>query len=162
MRLFQGGASLWLQAHHAETSRKLNDALAAALDRNRIDVPHFARCVAVQRHSQVLPYSVQFSALPAANEFGIGADAPQAIAFISDCAAPARTDAALLRQTFGLTPAEARAALALCEGGSIEETAAGLGVSANTLKTQMNGIYQKTGVDNRARLVKLVLALAGG
>lgn len=29
-------------------------------------------------------------------------------------------------------------------------------------KTQMNGIYQKTGVDNRARLVKLVLALAGG
>jgi DNA-binding CsgD family transcriptional regulator len=70
-------------------------------------------------------------------------------------------DAALLRQTFGLTPAEARAALALCNGGSIEETAAGLGISANTLKSQLRSIYQKTGVDSRARLVKLVLVLAG-
>lgn len=162
LKLVQKDATPWLQAHHAETSQKLNAALAAALDRNRIDVPHFSRCVVVPRHSQMLPYSVQFSALSATNEFGIGAATPQAIAFVSDCAAPARTDAALLRQTFGLTPAEARAALALCEGGGIEETAVELGISANTLKTQMNGIYQKTGVDNRARLVKLVLALAGG
>jgi DNA-binding CsgD family transcriptional regulator len=29
-------------------------------------------------------------------------------------------------------------------------------------KTRMNSIYQKAGVNNRARLVKLVLALAGG
>lgn len=161
LKLFQAGGAQHLMAHNAHVNARLKEALATALDRARVEVPHFARSVAVARRLQAIPYSVQFSALPARNEFGQDSASPQAIAFITDCAAPPKTDAALLRQVFGLTPAEARAALALCEGGSIEETAAGLGVAATTLKTQLGNIYQKTGVDTRARFVKLVLALAG-
>jgi DNA-binding CsgD family transcriptional regulator len=161
LKLFQVAGAQHLAAHDAHVHARLKEALATALDRNRVEVPHFARSVAVPRRTQAIPYSVQFSALPAESEFGQGRTAPQAIAFITDCSVPLQTDAALLRQVFGLTPAEARAALALCEGGSIEETAAGLGVAPTTLKTQLGSIYQKTGVDTRARLVKLVLALAG-
>lgn len=83
-------------------------------------------------------------------------------AFMPFCVAPARKRSVCRnRISAGLTPAGARAALALCNGGSIEETAAGLGISANTLKSQLRSIYQKTGVDSRARLVKLVLAGVG-
>jgi DNA-binding CsgD family transcriptional regulator len=161
LKLSQTGGAQHLAGRNAHVNARLNEALATALDRNLVEVPHFARSVAVPRSSQVIPYSVQFSALPPRNEFGEDSTAPHAIAFITDCSAPQKTDAALLRQVFGLTPAEARAALALCEGGSIEETVASLGVAASTLKTQLGNIYQKTGVDTRARLVKLVLALAG-
>lgn len=161
LKLFQAEGSQRLLAHDAEADRRLADALAAALDHDSIEASHFARCVGVPRRSRALPYSVQFSALPASNEFGHGSGAPQAIAFITDCTTPMRADAAQLQQVFGLTPAEARAALALSDGGSLEETAAGLGVSTNTLKSQLSGIYQKTGVDSRAKLVKLMLALAG-
>ena len=161
LKLFQAGSTQRLMAHQADVNARLNEALATALDHNCIEVPHFARSVAVPRRSREMPLSVQFSALPAANEFGQGSTAPQAIAFITDCTAHPCTDAALLRQVFGLTPAEARATLALCEGDSVEETAATLGVAVNTLKTQLSSIYQKTGVDSRAKLVKRVLALAG-
>lgn len=161
LKLFQAGGAQKLTAHDAQANARLNEALATALDHERIEVPHFARSVAVPRRSGAIPYSVQFSALPAGNEFVQGNTAPQAIAFITDCAAHPCTDAALLRQVFGLTPAEARAALALAEGGSIEEAAATLFVTPATLKTQLKNIYQKTGVDTRAKLVRLILALAG-
>ncbi len=161
LKLFQASATQRLMAHDAQANARLNEALATALDHSRIEVPHFGRCVAVPRRSQAIPLSVQFSALPVENEFGQGSSAPQAIAFITDCTAPPSTDAALLRQVFGLTPAEARAALALCDGGSIEETAVAPGVANTTLKTQLASIYLKTGVDTRAKLVRLILALAG-
>ncbi len=60
----------------------------------------------------------------------------------------------------GLTQAEARAALALCDGDSLEAVAIQLNVKLNTLKTHLKSIYAKTSVDNRAALTKLMLSLA--
>jgi DNA-binding CsgD family transcriptional regulator len=69
---------------------------------------------------------------------------------------------ALLQRVYGLTPAEARAALALCDGGSLEAVAAQLNVTLNTLKTHLKSIYTKTSAENRAALTKLMLSLANG
>ena len=66
----------------------------------------------------------------------------------------------LLQNAHGLTPAEARVAIALLEGSSAKGVANYLGVSFNTVRTQIREIYTKLGVDTRARFVKLILELA--
>lgn len=66
----------------------------------------------------------------------------------------------LLQKTHGLTPAEARVAIALLEGSSAREVANYLGVSFNTVRTQIKEIYAKLGVNSRANFIKLMLGLA--
>lgn len=66
----------------------------------------------------------------------------------------------LLQGTYGLTPAEVRVAIVLLEGGSARDVADYLNVSHHTVRAQIKQIYDKLGVDTRARFVKLVLGLA--
>lgn len=66
----------------------------------------------------------------------------------------------LLQNAHGLTPAEARVAIVLLEGDSAKAVANYLGVSFNTVRSQIKEIYAKLGVDSRARFVKLMLELA--
>lgn len=54
---------------------------------------------------------------------------------------------------FGLTPAEARLAANLAEGGSLEDFAAMRGVSINAARFLLRGIYDKTEVNRMPRLV---------
>jgi DNA-binding CsgD family transcriptional regulator len=64
-----------------------------------------------------------------------------------------------LRVLFGLTPAECRVAILLADGHSPATIAEMVGVSRNTLKTQMSSIYGKTGTSRQAQLVRLLLQL---
>ena len=61
---------------------------------------------------------------------------------------------------FGLTPAEALAALQVLRGGSVAEMAARLQVSANTFKTQLAAAYAKTMTHRQTDLLKLLLSLS--
>ncbi len=150
-RLFSG---------NVKTQAAIDAALSNAIEPMAQAVPHFAQSVRVPRPSGQLPYSLQFSSLASNNEFGEGKDAPQVIVFISDPAHEIQVDPELLRKTYGLTPAEIRVAVTLCQEGSIEEVAAKAGVSVSTVKVQLHHVYQKTGVDNRTKLTKLVVSLA--
>ena len=53
----------------------------------------------------------------------------------------------------GLTQAEARLAVALCEGLSVEEAAARFGVSLATVRAQLKAVFAKTGTRRQAELV---------
>ena len=66
----------------------------------------------------------------------------------------------LLQSAYGLTPAEARVAIALLEGSSAKGVANYLHVSPHTVRTQIRQIYAKFGVGTRVRFVKLMLELA--
>ena len=142
------------------TQTAIDTALSNAVEPMAQAVPHFAQSVRVCRPSGQLPYSLQFSSLASNNEFGEGMDAPQIIVFISDPDQEIQVDPELLRKTYGLTPAEIRVAVALCQDGDIEEVAAKIFVSVHTVKSQLKQVYQKTGVDNRTRLTKLIVSLA--
>lgn len=155
-----GEASGQLLARDTKTQDAIDTAISNALDPMAQAVPHFAQSVRVFRPSGQLPYALQFSSLASNNEFGVGKDAPQVIAFISDPAQELQVDPEYLRKTFGLTPAEIRIAVALCQNGTIEEAAAKAGVAVSTVKTQLKQVYQKTGVDNRTRLTKLIVSLS--
>ena len=113
----------------------------------------------VPRPSLRPPYALQFSALAANNEFCAGGDVPRAIVFIANPDRPIRVDHELLKRAYGLTSAEIRVAVTLCGVSTIEDAAVEIGVSANTVKSQLQQVYQKTGVDSRAKLAKLILSL---
>jgi DNA-binding CsgD family transcriptional regulator/PAS domain-containing protein len=119
-----------------------------------------ARTLVVRSESGATSYAVQVFHLPERNPYVVGAHAPRAIAFIRCPARGSRLEPELLRRLYGFTPAEGRAALALCDGDNLDAVATRLNISLNTLKTHLKSIYAKTAVDNRAALTKMMLSLA--
>lgn len=82
-----------------------------------------------------------------------------AIAFVSDPSQRVRPPAEILDALFGLTPAESRVALLLCDGIAPPNIADLIGVSTNTLKTQLASIFRKTGTSRQSQLVRLLASL---
>jgi DNA-binding CsgD family transcriptional regulator len=75
-----------------------------------------------------------------------------AIVLISDPDAGIPTEAELA-ELFGLSPAESRLAIALAQGKKLPEVAAEAGVKITTLRTQMQSIYRKLGVERQSDLL---------
>lgn len=149
-----------LIAEDAAANKAIADAISATLNRDPYATPHFSKCVTVPRTSGLASYTLQFSALGDHSEFGADSGAFAAIIFIADGTQEVHVDPALLQSAYGLTPAEARVAVALLESSSAQEVADKLGTSPNTVNTQIKQIYAKLGVDTRTRFVKLLLGLA--
>ena len=148
----------------AETPAQ-HEALDAALrqimlDGDLLHATHFGKALRVDRPSGLAPYVLRLSALPGHNEFGRDGTMPRAIVFLNDSAESPRIEPELLMELYRLSPAEARLAVTLSEGDELAEAAQRHGISLNTAKSQLQSIYAKTGTDNRARLTKLLLALA--
>jgi DNA-binding CsgD family transcriptional regulator/PAS domain-containing protein len=85
---------------------------------------------------------------------------PCAVLFVNDPAKRARPPEEILRRLFELTPAECRVTLLIAEGRSPLDIAQLIGVSANTLKTQLSSIYSKTRTSGQPALVRLLTQLA--
>lgn len=66
----------------------------------------------------------------------------------------------LIRSLFDLTPAEARVARSLTTGETIEAIASNAGVSRNTVRTQVQGVLEKTGCSRQAEVVALLSGLS--
>lgn len=86
---------------------------------------------------------------------------PTAVVFMDDLSATVRPRHELLKALYGLTPAESRVAFLLLDGKSGEEITVLLGISKNTLKTQVQSIYDKTNVRRQSQLVRLLARLPG-
>lgn len=149
-----------LLASNQQNQALLNDAIREALNADIYSARHFSHTISIARPSGKAPFTFHFSSLSAHNEFGLGDEAPRAIAFLADSASPLRLNVELLKATYGLTVSEIRAAEHVANGDSVEEAARKLNVSVNTVKTQLAQLYDKTGTHNRAKLVKLLLAFA--
>lgn len=59
---------------------------------------------------------------------------------------------------YGLSPGQRRVAALVAEGLSLNEIAERLGITANTARTHLNRIFEKTGVRNQAALVRILLS----
>jgi DNA-binding CsgD family transcriptional regulator len=86
---------------------------------------------------------------------------PAAAIFITDPDSQAGTPAERLAALFGLTPAEARLAVSLAAGASLDETANAFGLSKLTLRTQLRILLDKTGTNRQAALVRMLSRIAG-
>jgi DNA-binding CsgD family transcriptional regulator len=72
---------------------------------------------------------------------------------------PPVVDPELLATAFDLTPAECRVAHSISEGRTPKEIAARLGVQHDTVRKQLQAIYQKTATNRQADLIRLLLHL---
>jgi len=79
--------------------------------------------------------------------------------FVLDPAGPAELPAASLMDIWQLTLAEARVALCVARGQAVAGIAKRLGVSPNTVKTQLRNVFARTGVRGQAELAGLVAPL---
>jgi DNA-binding CsgD family transcriptional regulator len=70
-------------------------------------------------------------------------------------------DEDLLAAAFDLTPAECRVAHFMAEGMSPKEIAVRVGVQHDTVRKQLQSIYQKTSTNRQPDLIRLLLHLPG-
>jgi DNA-binding CsgD family transcriptional regulator len=66
----------------------------------------------------------------------------------------------LIRDAFGLTPAEARVAIAAASGLGIPDVALQLNLSPNTIKTHLRHVFAKTGTASQGELTRLITSIA--
>jgi DNA-binding CsgD family transcriptional regulator len=110
--------------------------------------------VMVSRRSRP-PLQVQIS--PINNARIVTSEPIAAIAFVNDPLRRQRPRHEVLRALYGLTPAECRVALLLGDGHSPREIGQMVGVSFNTVRSQMKSIFFKTNVKRQGELIRLVL-----
>ena len=87
--------------------------------------------------------------------------APAVIVCVTDLDSGVRLPEQRLRDVFGLTPAEARMALALFEGATLAEAAESLRISRFTAQNHLARIFEKTGTNRQAVLIKLMMRAVG-
>jgi DNA-binding CsgD family transcriptional regulator/PAS domain-containing protein len=151
----------YLAAKTKSAQEAMDEAIREAVCPNILSAQHFSKAVAVPRTSRHSAFTFSISSLPTRHGFAIeGRGNPRAIAFIYDNAVPVKVNHTLLKSMYGLTNAEIRVAELIVEGKSLEQISEKCGLSINTLKTHLSRTYEKTGMANRAMLVKLLVTLS--
>lgn len=85
--------------------------------------------------------------------------ATSAVVFLGDPQRPLVTSDELLRQLFDFTASEARVALELTNGRSLEESAARLAIAPSTARSHLKKIFAKTHTRRQGDLVRLIAAM---
>lgn len=89
--------------------------------------------------------------------FASAQTAPAAIVFIVDPERPFDTPIDMLAELFALSRAEARLGVLLLQDRSLGESAQELGVSLNTVRTQLKKLFEKTGTNRQRTLIRALL-----
>jgi DNA-binding CsgD family transcriptional regulator len=105
-------------------------------------------------HVQVTPVGTDWaeSSVPLASGWR-----SSAMVLITDPEPDARSRLDALRTRYGLTRAEAAFALEIVKGGGRKATAERLGITDGTARSHLSKIFDKTGVNRQAELVRLLL-----
>jgi DNA-binding CsgD family transcriptional regulator len=112
--------------------------------------------VRIRRSSGVSDYHVVVLPLPRRCQPGDGSGAV-AVLFITD---PTKTQSPvdfLFGDLYGLTDAEGRLVYQLLEGRGLTAAAERLGLSRNTVHSQLSSVFQKTGTRRQGELLSLLL-----
>lgn len=146
-----------LTASDPAQNRRLGAAIADALSADSPATQKNQRSL-VLRRTQLPPLVLEIVALPA-----VGRDVfSRAMAFVTIRVAGRAAMVApdVLRETFGLTPAECELALLIAEGQSPREVAARLGISFETARTVLKRVFAKLEVSRQSELAALLARLS--
>jgi DNA-binding CsgD family transcriptional regulator len=83
-----------------------------------------------------------------------------AMLVIHDPARPMEIPVEWIMDAYGLTLAEAKAALCAASGATIPEAACRLNVSPNTIKTHLRRVFAKTGTGRQSDLARVIASIA--
>ena len=114
------------------------------------------RSIVVRRRSKPTTVARTLPVHAAARNPFLGA---RVLLVFSEAKAHARLSAGYLATLFGLTPAEARLAISLAEGHSLELIAHEQEISTATARNQLKSVFLKTDTHKQGELVALLLRL---
>jgi DNA-binding CsgD family transcriptional regulator len=112
---------------------------------------------AVPRRAGLRPLTCLLAPVGASADGVDVADRPQAMLFIGDPEKPMEIDQRRLRQLYGLSRAEARVVALLAQGYKLDATAENLGLVYETVRKHLKQVFDKTGCDRQAELVRLLV-----
>lgn len=154
---------LWLSGHtlcveSSKERRELHRAIQQAMPGNpESEGPAVIEAMPVTRPSGNSCLVVMVRSIPP-GRWSESRSRPAVTVFIRDPNASAPQSAhELARRLFGLTRVEARLALLLVDGLTLDEASTKLSIRRNTARTHLRAIFCKTGVTRQTLLVKLLL-----
>ncbi|MDF3932870.1 helix-turn-helix transcriptional regulator [Pseudomonas citronellolis] len=146
-----------LQAFARQDNRNLQNAIQAVLrlrERGQVDE---VEVLALARPSGAMPLNLLLRPIALHHESRSGARRPALALFIRDPADSPQASRSLLRSLFQLTRTETEVAMQMMDGLTLDETAGALGVSRNTVRAHLRGVFAKTGATRQAQLIKTLL-----
>ena len=87
---------------------------------------------------------------------------PAVLGTLIDRTRPLQLDLRRLGELFDLSASSARVAEVYLRVDSVKDAARMLGISANTVKTHLAAVYERTGCSRQSQLVRLLMSLADG
>jgi DNA-binding CsgD family transcriptional regulator len=151
-----------LRAGNPEDRRSLDGLIAGAAGAANGTGLASGGVQAIRRPSGRRPYQLLVTPLGPSLAERFGSLDPAVALFVSDPEEVHETPAAWLARLHGLTPAEARLALALAGGSRLEDAAERFGITRTTARNQLRSIFQKTDTHRQAELVRLLLLTPPG
>ncbi len=146
-----------LKGRTREATAELNELIGLATRPDgQSDVP-VTDTISLERSSDRPNLAVTVCRLPLVARF-LGTNRRAAAIHVTNPEQRFALDPKKLRQLYKLTPAESRLAALLAQGLRLEDVAADLDVSLNTVRTHLKRIFSKTGTDRQAELVRLILS----
>jgi len=143
-----------LRATSSREGRSFARIVAGACATGARPAPHRFVGLSVGRGSGRRPLAVVAASLRLRRPV-LRRDAPVAVVFISDSERDVTTEP-LLREIYGLTPAEARVAKLLVAGLRIEDVGTRLRITTATVRTHVRRLFDKIDVRSRADLVRVI------
>lgn len=145
-----------LKARRESESRSLNKAIDNAIRANRRNLVSDNRSFSISRSAAGLRYHVLVAAVSIEHSHRI---APEvcAIVFVTDPLRATEYPVLFLKGIYGLTPTEAKLAMAIANGSTVETYCDENHVSVHTARTQLKKVLNKCGVNRQSDLVRLVL-----
>ena len=137
--------------------RRLQKALQAALEHFRTGALARIEATTLSRPGGAMPLNVLLRPLAPYRGAQDRQHRPAVAVFIRDPAASPQTSRDMLHRLFRLTPMETEIALLLVDGLTLDEAAAATGITKNTARAHLRGIFAKTGATRQAVLVKTLL-----
>lgn len=116
--------------------------------------------VRLERTSGLRPMQAEITRF-SEQDFRSYSDETLAMIFVYDPEQNVEGSETLLDDLYGLTPAEARLAVLLAQGKSLQEACDLLNVTLNTARTHLKHIFSKTDTNRQSELVRLVLSGLG-
>jgi DNA-binding CsgD family transcriptional regulator len=144
-----------LRAERLGESSKLGEAILQAIATSNGNGLAASGTVLVSRRARP-PLQIQIS--PIRNSVVQTSQPIAAVAFVVDPLRRERPEQEVLRALYGLTPAECRVALLLGDGHAPRKIANMVGVTDNTVRSQIKSIFSKTGVKRQGELIRLLLS----
>lgn len=145
--------TLW----HPQDAQRFRAAVSRALEMRRTGQPGLVEVIRAQRPSGQRDLGVIVRPIPARPGDPRGSLTAAVAVFVNADSIERDAPVASVQKLFGLTQKEARLALLLANGRTLQEAANELDISLNTARAHLRAIFAKTGIDRQTRLVRAIL-----